>query len=103
MSNMSKPTVPVFGVRRSASNEGWVAVNGEGRQVSESFGSRSQAEAWSLAAQKAADLKAKRGPRACMCCGKQFASQGIHNRLCNPCRGRDEGLLAVRPYIDTRG
>ena len=41
--------------------------------------------------QRAADVAAKRGPRACMCCGVQFASEGIHNRLCNPCRGLGDG------------
>ena len=27
--------------------------------------------------------------RPCMCCRTVFASQGKHNRLCDPCRGRD--------------
>lgn len=26
--------------------------------------------------------------RPCMCCRTVFASQGKHNRLCDPCRGR---------------
>ncbi|WP_151720189.1 hypothetical protein [Gemmobacter serpentinus] len=36
--------------------------------------------------QREADRKAKRGPRACMCCGATFQSDGIHNRLCTDCR-----------------
>jgi len=28
--------------------------------------------------------------RVCLCCGKNFASTGWHNRLCNPCRQRGE-------------
>lgn len=28
--------------------------------------------------------------RACLCCGAQFESEGIGNRLCNPCRSRRE-------------
>lgn len=38
---------------------------------------------------------AKRGPRACLCCGKGFESEGIHNRLCALCRTRDDALV---PY-----
>ncbi len=26
--------------------------------------------------------------RRCMSCGKSFASEGWHNRLCNPCQKR---------------
>ena len=33
--------------------------------------------------------RAERPPKPCMCCGKPFASQGIHNRLCGLCRTRD--------------
>ncbi len=29
--------------------------------------------------------------RACLCCGKPFASQGAHNRLCTSCRARRVG------------
>lgn len=38
-----------------------------------------------------ADKKARKQVRACMCCRKSFESEGIHNRLCPPCRqhGRD--------------
>ena len=28
-------------------------------------------------------------PRSCLCCGRTFRSAGPHNRLCDPCRGRD--------------
>lgn len=37
------------------------------------------------------DRRRKRGPRACMCCGQTFVSEGIHNRLCGPCRQRSDG------------
>ena len=26
-----------------------------------------------------------------MCCGQTFVSEGIHNRLCGPCRQRSDG------------
>ena len=42
---------------------------------------------------------AGRRNRNCLCCGAVFASQGIHNRLCRPCRGRSQVLDPVRPYI----
>lgn len=28
------------------------------------------------------------GPRPCLRCGKPFASDGWHNRLCSACKGR---------------
>lgn len=31
---------------------------------------------------------AKGSPRACLCCGATFKSEGPHNRLCNACRRR---------------
>lgn len=53
--------------------------------------------------QAVADSKAKRGPRNCMCCGRQFTSQGIHNRLCDPCRRTPDHLgEAVRPVISRK-
>lgn len=27
-----------------------------------------------------------RTQRACLCCGRKFASEGAHHRLCAPCR-----------------
>jgi hypothetical protein len=46
---------------------------------------------------------AKRKKRPCMCCQREFMSQGIHNRLCDRCRHiRDELGDPVRPYIDRR-
>lgn len=36
--------------------------------------------------QSKAAQEVSRPPKPCMCCGKPFASQGIHNRLCGFCR-----------------
>lgn len=41
--------------------------------------------------QAAEDLRRKRGPRACMCCGQTFQSDGIHHRLCATCGAQGEG------------
>lgn len=32
--------------------------------------------------------------RACMCCGRQFPSEGSHNRLCNQCRNKNHSPYA---------
>ena len=34
----------------------------------------------------------RRGPDKqieCMCCNKKFLSEGIHNRICNGCKGTE--------------
>ena len=31
--------------------------------------------------------------RDCMCCGKTFKSEGVHNRLCNLCRTKTGGMI----------
>lgn len=38
--------------------------------------------------QRPADQAATPRPKPCMCCGKPFKSEGIHNRLCGQCRTR---------------
>ncbi|WP_333827752.1 hypothetical protein [Pararhodobacter sp.] len=47
------------------------------------------------ALQAEADRKARRGPRPCMCCGQTFFSEGIHNRMCTPCRGRSDHMAEI--------
>ena len=44
--------------------------------------------------QAEADARARRGIRPCLCCGHSFVSEGIHNRLCGSCRGRNDTLAA---------
>lgn len=34
----------------------------------------------------------KIGPRACLCCGTTFVSEGIHHRMCSDCRGLADPL-----------
>ena len=46
-----------------------------------------QASATAGARQKEADRASSRTVRPCLCCGKPFQSEGIHNRMCTPCRG----------------
>jgi len=50
------------------------------------------AEARAERLQAADDARAKRGLRPCLCCGTPFESEGIHNRMCDPCRGLDDPM-----------
>ncbi len=64
------------------------------RELSPEFSNRAEAEKW-LRAQLAALPEAQRPRlRPCLCCRRVFESEGIHNRLCNPCRasGRSPAL-----------
>lgn len=84
-----------------AITHGYVVVDPEGKVVTGSqtpFRIEAQRAATEL--QRAADKKAKRGPRPCLCCGESFASEGIHNRLCDRCRRRDAAISDdVRPSL----
>lgn len=60
--------------------------NQHGERLTPYFQRRSTAEAELIKIQASADKKAKRGPRACLSCGKGFESEGIHNRMCSACR-----------------
>lgn len=60
-------------------------------RLSPLFISRAEAEKWLRG--QLSRLPESRRPkqRACMCCGRPFHSEGIHNRLCDPCRHRSDG------------
>lgn len=61
---------------------------------------RVRAEQQRDALQLADDRTKKRGARACMCCGQEFESAGIHNRLCGYCRHKGDALGEdVRPSL----
>jgi hypothetical protein len=81
---------------------GWVVVSPEGNIVS---GPNARETALrSLAShQRQADQKAKRGPRACMCCSATFDSQGPHNRLCDTCRRRPDDAVPCSYHRPKRG
>lgn len=71
---------------------GYFVVDPDGAHASGLINFRPQAEQLRDRLQRQADDKAKRGPRPCMCCGKTFASEGIHNRLCDSCSRGSAGL-----------
>lgn len=77
----------------------FVVVDSDGRQLSTPQ-KRAVAETTRDKKQAALDAKAKRGPRACMCCRATFMSDGIHHRLCDRCRRGGDALGdPQRPYI----
>lgn len=84
-----------------AITQGYVVVDPAGKVVAGSQTPfRIEAQRAATESQRAADKKAKRGPRPCLCCGESFASEGIHNRLCDKCRRRDAALSDdVRPSL----
>lgn len=96
-----KPTRPKYTVEHMG-KRGFVVLDPSGKPVT-------SGTAFVIAAtrdcddlQRAADQKNKVGLRTCLSCAKDFASEGIHNRLCHGCRGRDAGADPVRPYITRR-
>lgn len=72
-------------------------ISPEGKFVGPPFESRRAAVEAAQAMQAEADRHAKRGPRPCMCCGRTFDSEGIHNRLCTPCRSQGEARSSGVP------
>lgn len=76
------------------SGRGYFVADPEGRFVSGPWHGRDAAETRRHELQAVLDIAKRRGPRACLCCGRQFDSEGIHNRMCTPCRGRGDMLAA---------
>jgi hypothetical protein len=66
--------------------QGYAVFDLAGKRLSEPTPFRPVAERQRSTLQAEADRKAKRGPRACLRCGHGFESEGIHNRMCTPCR-----------------
>lgn len=60
---------------------GFVVVNGVGAPVSPGFKTPDAALEW--VNRRAAAKPPKERP--CLCCGRTFASQGAHDRLCASC------------------
>lgn len=76
---------------RSTHDGAYVIVDPDGREASEAIPFRASAQYLRDKLQREADARARRGARACMCCGHNFTSEGIHNRLCGHCRQRGDG------------
>lgn len=87
--NLPKPG-PKFRIEyQGGERRGWYVLDPNGLTCAGPFGDRHKASMTCDARQAEADARAKRGRRPCMCCGRPFQSEGIHNRMCDPCRHRD--------------
>lgn len=75
--------------RNQSGKAHWAVFDGDGNRVSGIFNSHVEAECRLQKLQEEARQKSATRERPCMCCGKVFESEGIHNRLCNYCRTHD--------------
>lgn len=78
--------------RVQATRGAFVVLNAEGARVSPLWANRHAAERECVRMQAAFDQRVKRGMRACLGCGTEFHSEGIHNRLCGACKARAAAL-----------
>lgn len=93
--NHSKPAQARFRVEYR-SGKGYFVQDAAGARVSSYFAREDPALTARDGAQKTWDAKHKRKPRPCLCCGRVFQSEGVHNRLCASCRQRgDGGSMAI--------
>lgn len=91
MHNQPRPELARFRVEHNG-DRGYEVIDPDGRVVAKCGSNRDLALNRAEALQREADTAAKRGPRPCLCCGWEFDSAGIHNRMCKPCRGRADPL-----------
>lgn len=83
--NHTKPELAKFRVE-FLPGRGHYVVDPSGERVSV-FESLGRAHDIRHAKQMAYDAAKKRKVRPCLCCGRDFQSEGAHNRMCTPCRG----------------
>ncbi len=65
---------------------GFIIRDPEGDLGSKVYAKRDWAEEVAHRLQLSRDAASRAGPRRCMCCGQEFESSGIGNRLCLRCR-----------------
>lgn len=87
----TKPGAIRFDVRYQPGS-GYYVADDIGRQVGGFLDTRDRAAERRDSLQSEAEAKLKRGVRSCLCCQTKFLSEGIHNRMCDPCRRRAEGM-----------
>jgi hypothetical protein len=93
----SKPALARWTVERRTDDT--FAVRCPDGTVYETYDTLQRAESVKAAQQKKDDAARKRMTRPCLCCSQPFESEGIHNRLCPPCRARgsEAGSYSVAP------
>jgi hypothetical protein len=69
--------------------KGYAVVDARGSRITGFYSGKDRAQTRCEALRAEAEAKSKRMKRPCLCCGQEFQSEGIHNRLCDPCRQRD--------------
>ena len=74
--------------RVDRANQYWAIFNAQGERVSGFHTDRSTAEDACARLIKAASKQL----RSCLCCGRNFQSEGAHNRLCDGCRRRTDEM-----------
>ncbi len=72
--------------------DAFVVLNADGERVGPYWANELAAERERKRMQDAYDRRRKRGPRPCLGCGAVFHSDGIHHRLCDPCRNHADAL-----------
>lgn len=82
--NHCKPELAKFRVEY-VPNKGYFVADPDGKRVT-GYASREATDHACEIKQRMADTARKRINRPCLRCGTVFASEGIHNRMCNRCR-----------------
>lgn len=100
-SHHPKPSLSRFTVQY-VTGAGYVVADPDGKWQGKPSPFRLQVERLCADMQREADRAAKRGNRPCLRCGHEFKSEGIHNRMCGPCRNVGSVEQSVRPAIPAR-
>lgn len=74
------------------SAHGFFVIDPDGEVAEGPFLSKALAERVCAKLQRDWEVRHRIGPRPCLCCGRTFHSEGIHNRMCGHCRGRSDHL-----------
>ncbi len=86
--------------------KGYVVIDEQANSLTDPTPFRLIAEGLRTKLQREADVKVatklKRVRRPCLCCSEVFASEGVHNRLCNECRA-DPDQSKIRRTLQRRG
>lgn len=90
----AKPGLAAYSVRYRAGGI-WVVIAPNGGVTGDQFATKEQAMSRAVELQAKADLAKRKGPRACMTCGDEFLSEGVHNRMCSHCRAYGQDALGL--------
>ena len=86
MTGRDRKSSPRFTVEYSG--QGYIILDPHGVRVGTVYRNLKDAALARDGRQRRHDRAAGMKERSCMCCQTRFPSEGIHNRLCNACRGK---------------